>query len=558
MSEMEINMTLLGEYSVLYPDQNDSIQKLIEGIPKDILIKCATSFLAYQTIDNFSPFWKDILDVWYNNDTDSRKLEFIKRINNYYGKEANNVNLIEVNSSLRLLQLGLSETNDDKIKSEFQVPIDLLKLYLLLNEEFTSLHTQSTEYIETKYPTIKTGMFLLTIGFSISDITHFLFPKEWMCQSIKFYLFALFIKTTSNFTKHREIFLNKYSVASLEEYNINIVVFLMPIAQKKGGSIELNVPVHLLKFVEALSIFEYIEEDDIDFRVIRSTPLIRMRQNVFRVTHPLFIVDKIYKSIYFEFNKINAELHGNDKIKSFRGDYTSLFSEQFLLYNLMEYITKKEFLEFNGTTLDHMGIDGSPDYYIRDGSNIFLIENKDVLIKADAKEKPIFELIEKELKEKFLKEKNGRDVGVGQILNNVMRVLTMSNEFDNSYNLEEITIYPILVVHDIVYDCPGLNALLDYWFQAGLKILESQGLDIKCVKPLLVLNIDTLIISAEVVRLRTVSLSEIFDVYYDRDKNGPHEFLPSLTIIKEWLDTNHKEHSIPMSFLIHLNDLLKG
>src|SRR4051812_3240678 len=106
----------------------------------------------------------------------------------------------------------------------------------------------------------------------------------------------------------------------------------------------------------------------------------------------------------------------------------------------MRYCLKKKYIQLTGADIENLKIKGAPDYYIRNGNKIFLIENKDILIKAEVKENPLFEDLDMELKKKFLEE-NGRGIGIKQIVSNIKRVLTQKNSFDTKYNTSKIVIY---------------------------------------------------------------------------------------------------------------------
>src|SRR5690606_38611010 len=145
---------------------------------------------------------------------------------------------------------------------------------------------------------------------------------------------------------------------------------------------------------------------------------------------------------------------------------------------------------------DEINTQGCPDYYIRKGSNIMIFESKDFLIPAPVKESCDFEQYEKEFKKSlYYKEKDGKITkkAVLQLIENVRRILDKTNDFDANYDLSRINIYPILITHDNQYDVVGFNNLLNHWFQTELSKLVAEGYRIRSVRPLTVVNIDSLI-----------------------------------------------------------------
>lgn len=553
---MGIKVGLIAEYSKIFPDRNETVEELSYGIPKTLIFQAGTTFLANQTLDNKSSSLLEVTDNWFRTANRSFKEEIINRINKYYSeKEISTLNILSPLTSLRLIQLGAKFSDHEEQKSEMQIEIDLYKIYLLLNEAYVQLHNASSDYIALKYPNIQLGLLLLNMSFSSSDLTNYIHSREFYCQSVKAMFLFDFLQKTPELKEHLGIFKRKYNITSLEEYYSRIFGFIQPTAQKeKEGFIEFTVEKENdLEFVSKISIQEYSDKDDVDFKLVRQYPLVQTGKNTYRITHPLFFTDKLYKSLYFEFSKINENLN-NGLIKNFREFYTSNFSEKLLLYEIMKYCLKSRYLQFTGSEIAQLGIKGAPDYYIRNGKYIFLIENKDCLIKAVVKENPVFENIETELRKKFYEKENGKGVGIKQIVGNIEKVLTIQNSYDKHYNPQKVIIYPILIVHDIVYDCPGLNHLFNNWFLAELELLKEKGLEIKNVRPLIVLNIDTLIRTAEVLRLGGITLKELIELYYknivlqkgnyksqeEMESKLTKVYLSSTKVIEDWLEKNKK------------------
>lgn len=553
---MGVSVGLLSEYSRIYPELAETLEELSVGIPKDLILKAGTTFLANQTMDFSSAQWLDIANIWFRTENFPFKEDLIKRVNAFYNKEEiPELAILSPITSLKLIQLGFSKNQEEAIKDEKQIEIDLFKIYLLLNESFTKLQIRSGEYIESNYPHIYLGLLLLNMSFSTSDLTNFIYSREFFAQSVKAMFLSDFIKKEVRLNKHVEMFNKKYNVKSLEEYHSRVYGFLTPISKKtKEGYIEFTIEREEdMDFISRISIQNYSKDDDVDFRIVRGSPLVQTKHKTFRITHPLFITDKLYKGLYFDFSKINEDLTVDDKIPGFRSFYTTNFSEKYLLYQVIEYCFKNRYIQFTGEEIANMGIKGAPDYYIRNGKYVFLIENKDILIKAEVKENPFFEDLEIELKKKFLEE-SGRGVGINQIIKNIEKVLSYQNAFDKNYKSNNIIIYPILIVHDIVYDTPGLNNLFNDWFFKEIEILKEKGLEVKNIRPLIVLNIDTLIRSAELLRIRKFDFADLLEIYYRNLKPAKKVFktneemkkaltsvyLPSTKVIENWLNENYQ------------------
>jgi len=102
-----------------------------------------------------------------------------------------------------------------------------------------------------------------------------------------------------------------------------------------------------------------------------------------------------------------------------------------------------------------------------------------------------------------------------------VRVLKMENPFDVNYKPQNVSIYPVIVVHDELYNVPSLNYILNDWFRKELETL-AEGLDVSKVKMLIVLNVDTLIMYADYLRLKKSTLQDLFDKYIETRKFNPN------------------------------------
>src|SRR5690606_9888133 len=124
-------------------------------------------------------------------------------------------------------------------------------------------------------------------------------------------------------------------------------------------------------------------------------------------------------------------------------------------------------------------------------------ESKDFLIRADKKATFDFNVYEEEIGKTLhfeLRPNGTKKAGaVLQLINNIKRILKKEFTADTAYHYKDVFIYPVLITHDHQYDTPGFNDLVNDWFQDELNTLEEEGLFIKRVKPIVVVNIDSLI-----------------------------------------------------------------
>jgi hypothetical protein len=246
-----------------------------------------------------------------------------------------------------------------------------------------------------------------------------------------------------------------------------------------------------IEFLEKLTVDDVGKIEGLDFIGLRSKPLYKVHEGLYRIISPLFSLELLYNGLYWKLKETNDELTDNERIKHFNGLKTLKFSEVFSLHRILKKYFGNRYLQYSGEQLD-ANYDGAPDYYVRNGKRIFLFESKDILTTAEVKQSTDFLKIEKLLSDKLYKPK-----GIMQIIGNVKKALSNNLDFDKNVNPKTVVIYPILILHNRMFMIAGMNKLLNHWFNDELLKLEQKGFDISRVKPLVIIDIDTLIFNQD-------------------------------------------------------------
>jgi hypothetical protein len=192
------------------------------------------------------------------------------------------------------------------------------------------------------------------------------------------------------------------------------------------------------------------------------------------------------------------------------------FSEKELFYELMKLSFSNQETHFSGAQLAQMDITGAPDYLLREDGNIYLFENKDILLKAEIKNSYDFERIKKEFIKKLYRDPiKDKPKAVVQLTKSIERILNNEiadiNSSDGTLNF----IYPILVLHDRVFSVEGLNFFVNKWFQLELIKLKDRGIDVSIVRPITVINIDTFALFHEQIKNCPMGFSAYLESYID-------------------------------------------
>lgn len=518
----DLKMGLLGEFNtILYDEEPLKPQEYLNGVNKSTLLKLASFMLGLSP--NTSKFndWKELLHMWFRAENKGFANKIWQRCIALEKSNNTTVSLLSPVASLKFFEFIFAlpeiEVSQDEITSE----INLFKAYLLFLTNTTKNETLSKEYLENLDSKLRAPATLLNQTYPVADLSNYELGDIFITQLVKAYLLFEFLEKTHEAKRLLDAFYKYFQIHNWKEY----FQFLLPIIQAhtkhpSEGWTQLNI----LKdenfernshFLEALSLKEFDTELDFDFKLLRSKPIYKVDEGLYVIISPLFVFEKIYKGLYFKLNEIHNSLPIEQKsIKNLRSFYTSKFSENYLLYKILEHIYgKRNYVKFSGMEIKR---DGAPDYYIRSGNHIFLFENKDIFINAEIKQSSNFELIEAEFKKKLFFEKKDskiEDKAVLQIVNNIRLILSKKNSFDTGYKEKNIKIYPLLILQDSSFNSPGFNFLINYWFEIELKILKDEGLDISRIRPLTVINIDTLILYSDFLKLKKVTLNELIEAY---------------------------------------------
>ena len=425
--------------------------------------------------------------------------------------------------------MALDEAGQLNTKSKQQSEIDLLFAMLVFNENMDYHQTKDAAKMKTLLsPELVPAAMLLNYSFPTHDITNFHFAEYSYCQTIKSLLLFLFLDGNDEGRGLLQRFYRYYGITHWKEYYERAIPVITAWADSdKASSVDLILADNAqyaanYGFLDKLALSHYIRMKDVDYIKLRERPLIPLDPHTFRIIHPLFVADKIYKGLYFLLKQLNED-GGAVVPGDFRRWYTTDFSEAICFNELIKYAAPKyDSLLFDRDHTDQ--VVGPPDAYLRTHDYSFLFESKDILINAGIKSRYNFEELLNELKKKLLQEPDGRAVGIGQLIANVRKLLTGENTYDSGFRPDATRIYPVLVTHDPVFDTPALNRLLGAWFQDELQKLKAQGIDTSRVRPLVVMNIDSLIQVSPHLREERLTLMDLYEAYYNNGRFPTREY----------------------------------
>lgn len=517
------NLQLLVTFSDIFDEEPKDLKTYLTGIERSDILNLGTFLLGFKTLDSKYINYEILMREFFCDANKEFAEKVILKLKKLQYKENIDLNIINHYTILQLFEFCFDNIKDKFSQTEAETQINIFKSILLLNERINEKQNITEDFRENKDNLLSLARLSVTLSFPYSDIINYDKKEILATQFIKSIFFFEFLESNSESNALLIEFLNHFKTLDWKSYlrtlsNIALAVIKNPneghtnIAISKDENFESTC-----NFLENLIVNDTDIIKDYDFIKIRSKPFYKLNDGVYGIIYGLFVLELIHKGVFFKILEIHKKNKCEYKIKNFRSYYCFEFSEKYLLYKLLKSIYCNRYIKYTGEQIANMGIEAEPDYYIRNGKNIFLFESKDIFIGASIKSSFDYELYELELKKKLYFEDNKREKNnkaVLQLINNTNRILTKYFHFDTNYKTNLINIYPILILHDHQFNLAGFNVIVNSWFQLELEKLKENGIFIDNVKPLVIIDIDTLILHQDLFRERKLKLKDILDYYF--------------------------------------------
>jgi len=332
-------------------------------------------------------------------------------------------------------------------------------------------------------------------------------------------------------------FIDQYELADWQEY----LKCVMPVAdhamRSKNEGIGYLVidpkAAHLHKsdkILTALSVGSHLKYDQTaDFKLVRAHPLMKVAPLKFLVADEMLVYNRIYNSLYFEFAELAAKHPGLTRDGDFKGLFNDHFTENYLVKRLLGEIFDargEHVVHFTGAEIKERFKDkkqGEPDYYARDRQDILLFEIKDSLISGIAKQSGKYEVLEKELREKFYYTTKMKVDGsvkeqpkaIRQLMNSMEKLVDKVVTYDDQFNLDDVTFYPIMLYVDQALSTPAINDILQFWFTEELQKRPKLFSRRKQIMPLTIIDIDTIILYHNDFKSGKIRLEQFIPAYWN-------------------------------------------
>lgn len=525
---MGVNFKMPLTFEVCFPNEKqESIDYYLKDLGKSMRLLMGSFLLGIKNSGSEFSGLKGFLPKYFSEDNYEFANTVYKRIVEYAQEYDYNVEDFEVPyaiSSLAYFEYvyDCPAEFDEKeySKEEFlEIEINFFKAYTIFNQQTITERGKALAQ-NFKKNNIDSDLIHFFIGNQLHsyDIINYQTNKVFLCQFLKAYSFFEFLEDYQGSNHLLIAFYDHYGVNDFKEYLHKLLGIVFPVLTAKR---EAQTEIHLDdEKKEELSLFidNHIKLDneklaDFDFTKTRSYPLYKIDEGKYRIIYPLFVIEMIYKGLYFRFKDINDQLPNSQKLKNLYGIKNLQFSEQYILNKTLKKIFGNRYFQRSGQVLD-TDFDGAPDYYVRNGKRIFLFESKDVLLGKEIKQTTQYNSILEKLSITFDENETGRPKAILQLKSTIKAILTSSITFDKNAPSSKAIIYPVLVVHYRMFNTAGINKLIDKWFNEALLKLKKEGLDTSNVRSLVIIDMDTLIYNGHFFETRKLSFEECVFEYH--------------------------------------------
>ncbi|WP_086543257.1 hypothetical protein [Algoriphagus antarcticus] len=481
-------------------------------------------------------------EQWFSGDNAQYYLDMENRIREF-AKRFPNAEMIIFNppSSLSFLEhllkyLESKEGEPENRRSNAQMERNLLNAYLIINERFNRSKNGIEELRKTD-PNEEVYWLSLYKPFQYADLINRDLRELYLIEIYKGILFFEFLEYNPQTKPILQLFIQKYGCQNWKDYlkaSTGLAANTIDSVVGRGNNfveIDHAFPFYAtcIRILDTISIpLESVALQE-DYLFLRNHPIIRTDENKFQVVYRRFLIEKIFRALYFEMSKLghDSNIMNRDTFRTLI--YTSGYSEQNILYSVLDRIFDKAALRIYGDTMEKIDAQfGASDYITYENGNIFIFESKDILIKKEVKEKLYIPDLRVEFRKKFYKDGTG-EKAVLQLARNVKKLLNGEYEkFGFVYDKFRF-IYPVIVVHSDAFTILGINQLLKMWFKEACNEVGIDRKDMYKVKPVVLIDSNTLLYFQDRIGSKGTLFNQLIDGYLWKtlikqgEKNKPRD-----------------------------------
>ena len=493
MKNVKIELQYLISYDTLYPDQESiDVVKSLSEVPRAAAIEHVSQMLHLFNVRHKldTKFHIDQLILWVMKTSQHDKNLFGRFVESR-PEVINQHNFLFVDrlACIELIQTILVHTVPIDLELNDRDYSNLFKCLLHFNSLTNLNESKLFNWKQSDGNIDEFICMILPMQFRELEIST---ARNYKLQLLKVYYFFSFAEKDVKYSQLLSTFLKALNITKYPSYiwRIFSVYFSLMNAKEATCKMIISGDDNYLNFFKRMSISgnDVSTKMNQDYVSIRQSPIFNPKDNEFIFLDYRLFVDKFYLGFLFDFAVSSGISFGN--LKSDMGQY---FSEHILFYTVMKKcFSRYGQLKLSGEEIKAKIGSSEPDYYIREGAKVFVFEFKDITISTQVKYSGDASVIKNAIIEKLELSSKNQAKGISQLFNTINDIKNgvYKNKDVDSANLDQLMIYPILVVTDVTLEAYGVN----YFLQQRLdKLLTASSLARHKIKRLTVINLDTLL-----------------------------------------------------------------
>lgn len=417
-----------------------------------------------------------------------------------------------------LIKFLSEHTNQAELTSAAE--INLLTAYLVINQLLARAE-DGLAIVEQQYPEEAGHWLFLYKPFQYADLLNKNLLELFLTENAKAILLFNHISETEQTKQILDAFMARYQCSNWKTYLKAIsgmAVTGLATPNNAGNSwvqIDSQLPYYqtCIKILDRISVDVDMAEFAADYLYLRNHPIHRTGPDKFLILSQRFFLEKIFRALYFELKEINNDL-GIMSANQFRSIfYTSGYSEKKLFYSVLNTMFDGAPFRRNGSEMEDIDAQfGASDYFAYQHGNVYLFESKDILISKEVKDRLYIPEMRIEFRKKFYKD-GSNDKAVLQLARNIKKILDHGySKFGFTYEKFRF-IYPVIVVHTESFNVLALNQILFKWFKEACAEVGIDKKDMYRVKPVVLIDISTLLYYKEHINKKHTNLNQLIDQY---------------------------------------------
>lgn len=528
-----VNHKIPLSYKNIY-DENfgGSLEDLFKGVDQefafnlvDIINRNVENYQTTTTLINY------LRDQWFSDQNAEKFLWIEDRILHFSRQPAyreSEILIFNAHATLAFTETLISyikahEQERIARPSNQQMEVDLLNAYLVINQQLNRSEN-GNEAILADFPSEHLSWLVLYKPFQSADLINRNMIELFITESVKAIMLFEFLEANDRARPILAAFLAKYNCGDWREYLRAIsgmTVTGLNTPNHVGNSL-VHIDPELPFYDTCILILDKISVDvgeaiiEKDFLYLRNHPIHRTGHDKFQILSQRFFLEKIFRALYFELRATNLEIGAMSDDKFRTHIYTTGYSENKLFYSVLNKIFYGASQKIEGIQMEASNpAFGATDYITSYRENIYLFESKDILIRKEVKDRLYLPEMREEFRKKFYKDGNS-DKAVLQLARNIKKLLDGGYEQFGFSLTRYRFIYPVLVVHSDAFDILGINQIIYQWFKEACTEVGIEKRQVYKIKPVVIIDISTLLYFQEHLNKKHVHLNELIDSYLSR------------------------------------------